>query len=216
MNPAFAIPDYSASVDPSLEVNGITYSISKKDRDYVGMPSVSITEADMIGAYPYSDGKFYENDGCARSPTVGCERFSYSGIAYDPAAEHTVVGMLEGKSFEPFKDFLLVGAGDYNTVMSAKASEDTMWTWILFGAAVLCLGGGLSLLVGPLLTLIEFIPIIGDFGAGLIRFVFFAFAFVTMGITFLLIEYWWLVLIFFVLVVAAIVFIAKSRKSKAA
>ena len=78
------------------------------------------------------------------------------------------------------------------------------------------LGGGLSLLVGPLLTLIEFIPLIGDFGAGLIRFIFFVFAFFTMGITFLLIEYWYLVLIFFVLVAVAILFIAKSRKSKSA
>ena len=216
VNPAFAIPEYSASVDPSLEVSGKTYTISKKDRDYVGMPSASVTEEDMIGDYPLSDGKFYENDACASSPTVGCERFSYSGTAYDPAGEHTVVGMLEGSAFEPFKDFLLVGAGDYKTVMAAKDSEDTMMTWVLFAAAVLCLGGGLSLLVGPLLTLIEFIPIIGDFGAGLIRFVFFAFAFVAMGITFLLIEYWWLVLILFILAIVAILFIAKGRKSKAA
>ncbi|MBU42412.1 MAG: hypothetical protein CMN76_04275 [Spirochaetaceae bacterium] len=228
-NPAFAIPEYSGSVKASIESGGTTYNYDtgskteasiidiEKQKTFHGMPSANITEAEMLGAYPMKDGKFYENDGCASSPAIGCERFSYSGTAYDPAGDYTIIGTVEGNTVKAFRGmFLKIGPGSYDDVMALLESADTTGTWIYFGLAVIFLGGGLSLLVGPLLTLIEFIPLIGDFGAGLIRFIFFVFAFFTMGITFLLIEYWYLVLIFFVLVAVAILFIAKSRKSKSA
>ncbi|MCB1167610.1 MAG: hypothetical protein KDK33_15740 [Leptospiraceae bacterium] len=228
-NPAFAIPDFSDSVQAKINAGGQSYSYDtgsrtdasmidvEKQTTFHGMPSANVGESEMIGGYPLKDGKFYENDGCASSAAIGCERFSYSGTGYDPAGDYTLIGSPDGNTFKAFDGkFLKIGPGTYEDVMKLLEESDTMWTWGFFILSVIFLGGGLSLLVGPLLTLIEFIPIIGDFGAGLIRFVFFAFAFVTMGISFLLIEYWWLVLIFFVLVVAAIIFIAKSRKSKAA
>lgn len=228
-NPAFTIPDFSQSVKASIEAGGKTYNYDtgsrtdasvvdiEKQKTFHGMPSATIAEEDMLGDFPFSDGEFYKSQACVSSPAIGCERFSYSGTAYDPAGDYTLIGSAEGTTFKAFDGkFLKIGPGTYDDVMKLLEESDTMWTWGFFALSVILLGGGLSLLVGPLLTLIEFIPIIGDFGAGLIRFVFFAFAFVTMGLSFLLIEYWWLVLILFVLLVAGILFIAKGRKSKAA
>lgn len=217
-NPGSSIAEFDSSVIPTLTAGSTTYTLSPKGLGYADMPSVNLTEADMEGNYALSDGKFYESASCQSSPTVGCERFTYSGTAYDPAGTYTVIGSVEGSTFSAFGEgeFLRVGAGKYEDVMGSLNSSDTTMTWVLWAISVALLGGGLSLLVGPLLTLIEFIPIIGDLGAGLIRFVFFVFAAVVMGIVFLLIEYWYLVLALFVIAVIAIIFIAKGRKSKAA
>jgi hypothetical protein len=100
--------------------------------------------------------------------------------------------------------------------MESLNTEDSIMTIVLFAASVLCLGIGLSMLVGPFLELIEYIPLIGGFGAGLIRVILFISAFVVMGLSFLLIEYWYLVLLLFVVGIIAAIVIAKKRKTAAA
>lgn len=68
----------------------------------------------------------------------------------------------------------------------------------------------------PFLELIEYIPLIGGFGAGLIRVILFLLAFFVMGLPFLLIEYWYLVLLLFAFGIIAAIVIAKIRKTAAA
>lgn len=218
-NPPSTIPSFSRSVTPSLEAGGTTYSLDSGSLDYTSMPGVSVSAADLEGNYALKDSYIYKDETCSSgSPRIGCERFSYSGTSYDPAGEYTAIGMPSGSQIGPYESsegnkYLKVGPGDYAAVMESLSGEDSMMTMILFGVSVVLLGLGLSFLAGPILSLIEFIPIIGDFGAGLIRVVFFIFAFVVMGLTFLLIEFWWLVLIIAVLAGAAILFIGKSKKA---
>lgn len=204
---------YSARV--SIAADGQTYAAQGAD-DY-GFASISLTDADLAqGGLTLDSNDLYFDASCAGSPSAGCQRLSYSGKKYDPESEHTVVGSEQGGRFGEFKDFLVLGVGNYKQTMEAVSSSDTIMTWVLFAASVICLGGGMSLLVGPLLQLIEFIPLIGGFGAGLIRFLFFAFAFVFMGITFLLIEYWYVVLALFVIAVIATIVIARKRRAATA
>lgn len=199
-------------------------SITQKGKNYTtkgaktyGFDSISLSDSDLDNRTMTLNGNdLYYNSSCSGSPAQGCQRLSYSGTKYDPASDHTVVGKDVGGRFVKHKDFLILGVGDYAQTMGDVASSDTMWTWVLFGLSVLFLGGGLSLLVGPLLQLIEFIPFIGGFGAGLIRFIFFAFSFVFMGIVFLLIEYWYLVVLMFIILAIVLVIVASRRKTKAA
>ncbi|MCB1174681.1 MAG: hypothetical protein KDK39_14020, partial [Leptospiraceae bacterium] len=181
----------SSTANISLEESGKTYRV--KGATQYGFDSLSLSESDLVQSnLTVSSNDVYFNKRCASSPDAGCQRYSYSGTVYDPASDHTVVGSETGDQFQKFNDFLIIGVGDYTNTMETVASSDSMWTLIWFGLSVVLFGGGLSLLVGPLLQIIEFIPFIGNFGAGVIRFILFAFAFVVMGLTFLLLEYWYL------------------------
>jgi hypothetical protein len=53
------------------------------------------------------------------------------------------------------------------------------------------------LMAGPLMTLLEFIPFVGEFGKGALNFVFGAIAFVITAVTIILVKFWyiWLLLI---------------------
>ncbi len=216
--PRYAVrgSDNSQSARIALVAGGQTYAIDESVDDY-GFASLSLADSDLAdGSLTLNNNEIYFDSACASSPREGCQRLSYSGTAYDPQADHTVVGQEEGGRFAEFKEFLVIGVGDYTQTMESVSSADTLWTLGLFALSVIFLGGGLALLVGPLLQLIEFIPFIGGFGAGLIRFIFFAFAFVFMGVVFLLIEYWYLVLLLFVIGIIATVVIARNRKAAAA
>lgn len=200
----------------SVVADGKTFAIGEGVERF-GFDGLTLQDSDIAQAgLTLQQNKLYFDVGCAGSPNPNCQRLRFSGTTYDPEGEHTVVGMEQGGQFAPFKNFMIMGVGDYDTTMELVASRDTTWTWIWFLLSVALLGGGMSLLVGPLLKLIEYIPLIGGFGANVIRFIFFVFAFVVMGITFLLLEYWYIVLALAVISVVALFVIARQRRAAAA
>jgi len=211
--------DASFSARVNLDVGGKDYTIDSSV-NLIGMPTADINKENLTQPLHQSDKYFYHDSRCAENTTIGCERVSFSATTYDSKSDHTVIGTPAGRSMKPYvsdedNKYLYLGPGTFSNVLDEIASQDAMWTWILFGISVLLMGGGLSLLVGPLLQLIEFIPFIGGFGAGLIRVIFFIFAFFIMGLTFLLIEYWYVVLILFLILLILIIVIVKKRKGEA-
>lgn len=220
-NPNIRTPETNPKVSTvRLTAGGKTYTFNYPQASTFGLPSANIDGSKVTGLIE-SGGYFYFNQNCSGSPYVGCERLSYSGYSYDPAGDYTVIGKTSGTQFGQYtskrdNQYLALGSGDLSETMSSISSADFMTTLILFFVSVACLGGGMAMIVGPLLSLIEYIPIIGGFGAGLIRFIFFVFAFIIMAITYTFLRYWWVILILVILAIAAIIIIGRMRKAKAA
>lgn len=216
-NPGVQTESFNGSRAPYIVTSSTKYATGS-GLEYTGMPSLELSDEDLVDAYPREGNDIYFEDACKSSPSVGCQRVSISGTAYDPESDHTVVGWANGGNLVGFQgeddSYLELGPGSYKDVMSSLSSSDSMMTLILFAISVLMFGGGLSMLVGPLLQLIEFIPFIGKFGAGTIRFIMFVFAFIVMGLTFLLIEYWYIVLILAVILTAVAIYVGISRSKK--
>jgi hypothetical protein len=219
-NPAQTLADFSKEITPSLIFNGKTWQLAE-NVIYTDMPGIELTADKLKNDYAIENNYLYPDPKCkTESPRIGCERLVYSGTSYDPAGEYTAIGTpvndrIEGFVAKSGTSYLRVGPGKVDQVMQSLKTVDSMATIILFIISVLALGIGLNGLVGPFLELIEYIPIIGGLGAGLIRFVLFIAAAIVMGLSFLLIEYWYLVLLLFVAGVIAAIVIAKKRRATA-
>lgn len=219
-NPTPTLRDYDTSTTPSLVFQGKTWAMANSV-SYTGMPDIKVSEDKLMKPLTVKGSYIFPDASCASGNKIGCERLSFSGTSYDPAGEYTAVGTPDNGRIEGFKaksgdTYLRLGPGKYESVMKSLNKSDSTMTIILFVGSVICLGLGMSLVVGPFLELIEFIPLVGNFGAGLIRVFLFGVAFVVMGISFLLIEYWYLVLLLFVVAVVAAIMIAKKRKAATA
>ena len=78
------------------------------------------------------------------------------------------------------------------------------------------MAAGLHMMVGPLTTLLSFIPFLGDFGSGMIRFVLTVAAAIISLVFYLAIYYWWVVLIIIVCVFAFIMYKKKGAQPQSA
>ncbi|MBE7439324.1 MAG: hypothetical protein HS115_12770 [Spirochaetales bacterium] len=219
-NPPMSIKSYEGKVDSFAVMADQPYRVAASV-EYYGMPSPRPQQADFLIPIHASGSYYYPDASCdSSSPRIGCMRISYSGTAYDPAADYTVIGALSGNSYSAYKSkkdnlYLALGPGGYQETMEAIKTSDATTTLILFAVAVLMISGGMSMIVGPLLTLIEQIPIIGNFGAGALRVIFAVIGFIVMSITYVFLRYWYLVLLLFLLVGAVIFFMAKKKKEAA-
>lgn len=219
-NPAQTQRDISVSASPSLIVQGKPWAISTIV-SYTGMPGISLAADKLMRPLTVSGSHAYLDAGCSSTPRVGCERLSFSGTSFEPAAEYTAVGMPGNGTIDGYKaksgdTYLRLGPGKYEAVMTSLNKSDRTTTILLFAGAVFCLGLGMSLLVGPFLELIEYIPLIGGFGAGLIRVILFVISFFVIGFAFLVMEYWYLVLLLFALLIVGAIVMAKKKKAATA
>lgn len=217
-NPGIRTRETNNKAAIRLSADGKTFSVAQA-ADFYGMPSAKIESQNVTGLIA-AGGYFYQKNNCANSPSVGCERISYSGTGYDPQAQYTVIGNAQGNSFGEFtskrdNQYLALGAGDFNQTMESIKSADFTKTLIFIIISIAMLGGGLAMMVGPLLSLIEYIPFIGGFSASLIRVIFFIIAAIVMAITFVFLRYWYIMLALFLIAMGVIGYIAYSRRQKA-
>ncbi|MBI3395329.1 MAG: hypothetical protein HY042_05805 [Spirochaetia bacterium] len=180
------------------------------------LPSAKVKVTDLITPMSGDDNVFYpDKPGCKGSPTPGCERIKFSGTAYTPQSDYTMLGKLEGNRFVPHSGFLYLAPGDYPSALKAIESDDKKWAIIWFVLSVALFWGGLVLLTGPILQLIEFIPVIGNFGSGVIKFFFGFVSLVVMGFTYLFLKYLLFIVIAVVLIVVALIVLKKMRSKPA-
>ncbi len=222
-------PSYTASYkntsfspdSVTIVADGQTYSVNPGQLEGEGMPAVNLSKEQLTRDLTQDGDYFYLDASCARNANAGCERVSFSGTTYDPAADYTVIGKFAGGAFSEYtagsgttgRSFLKVAPGNFKTAMKALDSADSKGTMWYFVGATGMFWLGLVLLTGPLLQLISFIPVIGGFGKGLIQFVFAVVALVVMGLSFLLIEYWYLVMLLVAAVAGFLIY--KKRSSPA-
>ncbi len=146
------------------------------------------------------------------SPKVGDKRISYS--VYPSDIQYTFSGEKQGKALGTHtvnnEPIIVAADGGPDKLIANLKSEDRMMWWIYLIIGFVLMAAGLNMLVGPLTTLLDFIPYVGEFGAGLIRFILTIVAAVLSLIFYLLVYYWWIVLIIVAGVVGFLIYKKKS------
>ncbi|HNR87568.1 MAG TPA: TMEM43 family protein [Spirochaetota bacterium] len=150
---------------------------------------------------------------------VGDKRIRYS--AYPADTQFTFLGDKKGKTlmthaFGNRGASIEASTGDINKLIGDLKSEDSMIWWAGLIIGFICMAAGLNGMVGPLTTLLDFIPYVGEFGAGAIRFVLTLVAAIISIVFYLLVYYWWIVLIIVAGVVGFLIYRKKMAKPAAA
>jgi hypothetical protein len=152
--------------------------------------------------------------GAAGAPKLGDKRIQYS--AYPSGVEYTFAGKAAEKSIVPMpakNDTKLAGStGNFDKLMEGLKSEDKMMGILFFFGGFILMAIGLNGMMGPVTTLLDFIPFIGEMGAGAIRVVMTIIALVIATLFYWLIKLWWLWLILIVVAVVAFIIIKKTKK----
>lgn len=215
----YSSADFAAD-SVTINSSGTTYSLNPSAIDPVKLPGAKVQKSDLTRDMTEYSGAFYPEAACATSsPKAGCEKITFSGTSYEAGKDYTAVGKLVGNQFEEYSTgksgilaghWLKLGPGSFKETMSAVSSADSGWTIGLYLGSVFCFWLGLVLLTGPILQLIEFIPIIGGFGEGLIKVIFGVFSFVIMGLAFLIIKYFLFILLGLALIAGFLIYKKKS------
>ncbi|MDX1958478.1 MAG: TMEM43 family protein [Leptospiraceae bacterium] len=203
--------------DGAVNADGKTYKVNLKDVNFTSaVPTRDPDDANIIlNGFTKSDRYLFEKKECASSPIEGCERVNID-VTPIPEADMTFLGSLSGSSIVPyvFKDdkFLNASVGTYEQTLTDIKNDDSTMKWIGRGLAFLMMWAAFSMMAGPLTTLLEFIPFVGEFGSGAIHFVLGAVAFVITAITIILVKFWF---IWLAILIGGIGFAYYKRKQKA-
>lgn len=206
-------------------------SFEAEKTDLHGSKDLNVTEAMLNIESPsvlqVAGGKIYIPYGvtkgmtnihsASKTPEVGDLRLSFGFFPND--VEGSVVGDWDGGRISPHPygetdTYLGAFPGGLAEFQAKLASEHRMMTWIIRGVALLMLWMGLNLILGPILTIVESIPLVGGAGKGLISLVTGAIAFVLWILTILLANLW-LILLALLVIVAAVLFYTKKGKKPA-
>jgi Transmembrane protein 43 len=133
----------------------------------------AVTETDLPaglrGKVKVDGSTFYAGADPAR-PEIGDARIRFEVAA--PQAVSIVARQVED-SFQPYPtkagrelEMLSQGSHSPESMFTETRSENTLLTWVLRGVGVAVLWIGLALLLGPLSTLLSFIPFLGDIVGG--------------------------------------------------
>ena len=156
--------------------------------------------------------------GVAGAPKLGDKRINYT--AQPSGVEYTFAGGVSGKSIVPYESGnetkLAAGTGSFDALIQALKSEDKMKGILFFFGGFILMAIGLNGMVGPLTTLLEFIPFLGELGAGAIRVVLTIIALVISALFYWLIKLWFLWLVLIIAGVIALIVVKKMKKPAAA
>lgn len=122
-----------------------------------------------------------------------------------------VVGEIQNNKISGGKPFIISNKSDSALMESLVSSENMMW-WIYKIAVALLFGFGLYLLLGPVLLILDIIPILGDLGKGVILVVSLLIGAIFTVFSSLLIAYWYICLILVILVIFYLVFNRKPKQ----
>jgi hypothetical protein len=188
------------------------YSANCKVNDY----SIDIKAVDFKSGSKEIDTIYLKGE--KDKPKVGDKRVKYSGYPSD--IQYTFSGELKGKVIATHlvdnKPLILASPGDANQLMGDLKSEDRLYWWLFLIIGFVLMSVGLNGMVGPITTLLDFIPYVGEFGASAIRFVLTLVAAVLSVVFYLLVYYWWIVLIIVAAVIGFLIYRKKMAPPKAA
>ncbi len=159
------------------------------------------------------DGVLGKNRNVVAKPEVGDLRIQYS---YFPAGvKGAVVGDWDGSQiavhlYGGSDTFLGVYAGSLPQFEGFLQSQHTMITWIIRIVTLFMMWIGLNMLFGPVLLVMDSIPILGQVGKGVISMVTGAIAFVLWLLTLVLANLW-LILLVVVLLMAGLMYYRKKQ-----
>lgn len=211
----------------SAKVGAIIFDANKTE--FYGLKDLTVTDAmlNKSAAKPLqlSGGAVYmANDSVdptrkvVSNPKVGDVKITYS---YFPAnTDGSVVGDWDGQKivshvYDKTDMFLGAYAGTPDEFRAYLQTQHNMITWIIRVIAFLMMWGGLNGLLGPILTIMDSIPIVGGAGRAVISLVTGAIAFVLWVVTFVLAKFLWFILFIFGAGLVGFVMMAKKRHAAA-
>lgn len=150
-----------------------------------------------------------------KNPEIGDLRLSYTFFPND--VEGSAVGDWDGQKIAPHlysETHTYLGAypGSLQEFQATLESEHRTTSWIIRIAALFMLWLGLNMILGPIVTVVETIPILGGAGKGLISLVTGVIAFVLWTLTILLANLWLVLLVVGVIAVAVVIFLKRGKK----
>ena len=203
-------------------------TIEAPTTDFHGRSDLAVTEEilkkDESGVRQLSSGMIYIPYGvgparsAAANPEVGDLRIKYSYFPND--VEGSAVGQWDGAKIVPHiyrktESYLGVFAGSLEAFQARLQGEHTMTTWIIRILTLLMLWAGLNMILGPILTVLDSIPIIGGAGRFVISLFTGAIAFLLWALTILLAKLWLALLIVIALLIGLMVYKKTAKRSVA-
>ncbi|MBP7281000.1 MAG: hypothetical protein KBA66_05455 [Leptospiraceae bacterium] len=210
--------DTNVATGGMLASDGKSYKVNLADTDFTSsVPSSKPADSEInTNGFVSSGNYLYENANCANSEFEGCERVTVSATPI-PEGDMTFLGKLNGDTLGKFtykdESFMSASVGDYAQTMKAIKSDDSTMKWIGRFCAFIMLWSGLSLLIGPVTMLLDFIPFVGTMGSSVLRFALGVVAFVIIAITSILVQFWY---IWLLLIVGAVGYGYYKKKNAAA
>ncbi|MFH1537057.1 MAG: TMEM43 family protein [Patescibacteria group bacterium] len=215
------------SVDDKTVNNNKTYIGNYKiDTTKVDLPSLSeITlnetntildaESELVNSY------IFIGEGTLSNPEVGDIRISYQALS--PGADVTVFGKLDGTNISTYADedantLYRVFNSTHEEALATMHTEYVTSMWIFRAVGFIMMWIGLAMFLGPISTILSFIPLLGKAGRGLISIITFVIAAIlsilTILISMILQSTVALVIIGIVIVIAVIVVVMAIIKNK--
>lgn len=136
------------------------------------------------------------------SPSVGDQRLTVDVLK--PDHDYLVMGWVQDKTISTGSTFVVSSLDEARTVETLK-TEYKIAYWLLKGGGVLCLWMGLMALFGPLMTLVGWIPFVGERLSAALAFVMLLFSAVVVGLLTLLFKLFWVILAVSVLVIVLLI-----------
>jgi len=197
-----------------LSADGKSYFVNLSEVDFASSVQTrnASNEELIANGFSIAGDYLYSDPQCQSTPQEGCERVSIR-VTPIPESEMTFFGDLSGDKITKYiydgDQFLNAGIGNYQQVMANIKQDDATKLWIGRGICFLMMWASFVLMAGPLMTLLEFIPFVGELGKGVLNFVFGLIAFVLTAITVILVKFWY---IWLLLILAAIGYAIYKRK----
>lgn len=147
------------------------------------------------------------------TPELDDERMTIRYLDLDE--ELIVIGEVSGGKIAGGDEFIVTNRGDAELIAGLK-SEENMWYWVMKFIIWLLLFIGLSSIVGPVLAVLDFIPLVGSAARWVGGVIGAILALIIVVVGTLLIKFWWLWLILIVLLVAvlAVILVYYMKKNK--
>ncbi|MDD3647907.1 MAG: TMEM43 family protein [Candidatus Dojkabacteria bacterium] len=162
-----------------------------------------------------SDSTYVDISGKTITPDIGDERLVVEYLPIE--TEMLVVGEISGTTVSGGDTFIVSNKSDSELLSDLKTEETTMY-WVMKGAVWLMLTFGLLMILSPILSLLDFIPVAGKAASCVATIVA---AVISAGIVIagtLIIKYWFLCIALAVigvvgLVVLLVVLMARKKES---
>lgn len=187
------------------------YSVKQEMLNSGATKPLQVTAGDIYIPYDNNPSR-----GVASMPIVGDLRISYTTFPAD--VNGSVVGDWDGSQIAPHvydetDTFLGAYAGGLKEFQAYLQSRHNMITWVIRIASLFMMWMGLNMILGPVLTVLDSIPIVGGAGKAVISLVTGAIAFVLWFLTLVLANLW-LVLLVLAGLGAGFIFYNKKQKAQ--
>lgn len=218
--------------NPSLTINDASYyaenvklgAFSLPFIDRLQLPSseaLPLTSQMVKANTPLEGNYIFFGDGSLSSPQIGDVRISYQAVPAD--IQVTLFGKQEGSQLVPFVDgddsLYRAYAGTRDEGIAAMKSEYTTSGWIGRIAGFFMMWIGLSLILSPISTFLDILPLLGNVSRWMFGAITFAIAFVLWLVTVIIsiiLHNIWVLLIVIALLGGGFFFWQKSQAGKTA